>query len=567
MNPRPTDSRRLSNFAIGVIAITLTVVGFYLAFAKSIPFTGDGYTIRATFQDAQNIRTKSPVRISGVEVGKVTEVEHLTDEDGDGLDAAVVTMTIEDEGRPIREDATMSLRPRLFLEGNLFVDVHPGSPSADELDSGDMIPMEQTSISVQFDQVLTSLQKPVRDDLQGFLREFGTALCGEQEQQPVGACVAGSGGEGFRTYFETAPDANRYTAEVNEAVLGTQPGDLAGFIRNFDSFVRALNRNQEQLKDFVTNFRIVTGSFGAESEALEQAIAELPRLLAEGRPALAKLNSSFPALRAFSREMVPGVRAADKALDDANPFIGQLRQLVSKPELRGLVKDLRPTIPSLARLTKESLPFLEEGRALASCFNTVVIPWGFTDIPSSTASGADPAKEVYKETGYSLTGVAGETRSGDAQGQWFRVLGGGGPHTVSFPTTDVGPVAGVVPFNILGAEPAKQSSAKTPFRPDVPCETQEPPNLNAGAPASPPTQTAASDRSSSPANDELMALSRSYAEIYQQILDANAVEEGGDKARADSMRESAYVDLARWHIEHDKDYKQAVAELTGTDER
>ena len=124
---RPT-SRRLSNFQIGLIAIVLTVFGFYLAFTKSLPFTGDGYQVKAVFQDAQNIRAKSPVRIAGVDVGEVTEVEHLTDENGDGLDAAVVTMEIKDEARPIREDATMQLRPRLFLEGNLFVDVQPGTP-------------------------------------------------------------------------------------------------------------------------------------------------------------------------------------------------------------------------------------------------------------------------------------------------------------------------------------------------------------------------------------------------------------------------------------------------------
>jgi phospholipid/cholesterol/gamma-HCH transport system substrate-binding protein len=558
MSARPTDSRRLSNFAIGVIAIVLTVVGFYLAFAKSIPFSGHGYEIKAVFKDAQNIRTKSPVRISGVDIGKVTNVEHLTDENGDGLDAAVVTMEINDSARPLREDTTMALRPRLFLEGNLFVDVHPGSPGSPELDSGDVIPLEQTSISVQFDQVLTSLQKPVRDNLQVFLREFGTALCGERNQQPPGACVPGSGGEGFREYFQTAPAANRYTSEVNEALLGTEPGDLAGFIRNFDTFVRALDRNEEQLKDFVTNFRIVTGSFGSEADALEQAIAELPRLLAVGRPALAKLNADFPALRAFSRELLPGVRATDKALDDANPFVGQLRQLVSKPELRGLVKDLRPTIPSLARLSKETLPFLEETRALSSCFNNVVIPWGNTTVPSTS----EPGDKVFKETSYSLTGVAGETVSGDAQGEWFRVLGGGGPNTVSFPTTDVGPTAGVAPFPVQGVEPAKQSSAKTPFRPDIACETQEPPNLNAGATGPTPRSTAASDRSSTPANDEMMQLSEEYASIYQDLLSANATADS-DPARGKALRAQALTELANWHRAHDKDYQQAVRELTG----
>lgn len=560
MTPRPTDSKRLSNFAIGVIALVIVVVGFYLAFAKSLPFTGDGYTVKAVFQDAQNIRTKSPVRVSGVDVGKVTTVEPLTDENGDGLDAAVVTMEIEEEGRPIREDATLALRPRLFLEGNLFVDVHPGSPSADELDSGDMIPMDQTSISVQFDQVLTGLQKPVRDDLQTFLREFGTALCGQREQQPPGACVPGSGGEGFREYFETAPAANRYTAEVNEALLGTEPGDLAGFIRNFDSVVRALDRNQVQLLDFITNFRIVTGSFGAESEALEQAIAELPRLLSAGRPALRKLNASFPALRAFSREMLPGVKATNKALDDANPFIGQLRQLVSKPELRGLVKDLRPTIPSLARLAKESLPFLEETRALSSCFNNVVIPWGNTPIPTSH----DSAKEVYKETGYSLTGVGGETRSGDAQGQWFRVLGGGGTNTVSFPSTDVGPTAGVTPFPIQGAEPAKQSSAKTPFRPDIACETQEPPDLDAGPVGPAPRTSRASDGRSTPATDELMQLSTSYAAIYTDVMRANTMEQAeGRSAESEALKTAAYREMGLWYRDNWKDFQQAVDEIGG----
>ena len=61
MTPRPTDSRRLSNFAIGVIALVLTVVGFYLAFSKSIPFTGDGYTVKAVFQSASVVRNASSI--------------------------------------------------------------------------------------------------------------------------------------------------------------------------------------------------------------------------------------------------------------------------------------------------------------------------------------------------------------------------------------------------------------------------------------------------------------------------------------------------------------------------
>jgi virulence factor Mce-like protein len=469
---RPTDSRALSNFQIGLIAIVLTVIGFYLAFSKSIPFTGDGYTVKAVFQDAQLIRAKSPVRIAGVDVGEVTKVEHLSDENGNGQDAAVVTMKIDEAGRPLGEDTTMALRPRLFLEGNLFVDINPGTPGSEELDSGSVIPMEQTAISVQFDQVLTSLQAPIREDLQIFLKEFG------------GALDKFGGAEGFQKSFRTSPAAYGSTAQVNEALLGRQPGDLSGFIRNLDTVVNALDSEQQALLDFITNFRIVTGALASEDEALEQAIAELDPTLAEGRPALAKLNRAFPELRAFAREALPGTKAANKALDDAQPWIGQLRQLVSKPELRGLVKDLRPTIPDLALLARASLPFLEQSRLLSSCFNNVVIPWGNTPVPAQE-TGTDQL--VYKNTGYGLVGVAGESRAGDANGQWFRVLGSGGAATaVGAFDTDSGPMSGLAPAaGFLGTQPALTSAAKTPFRPDISCETQDRPNLQSPVGAGP----------------------------------------------------------------------------------
>jgi len=476
----PNANRRISNFQIGLIAIVLTVFGFYLAFTKSIPFTGDGYQLKAVFTDAQNIRAKSPVRIAGVDVGEVTEIEHLTDDDGNGEDAAVVTMKIDENAQPIRSDATMQLRPRLFLEGNLFVDVQPGTPAAEELDSGDVVPLEQTSVSVQFDQVLTSLQAPVREQLQVFLKEFGTALCGRPEQVAVQegeGCVPGAGADGFRETFRTSPAAFGSTAQVNEALLGREPGDLAGFLRNLDTVVAALDRNQVALQDFVTNFRTVTGSLAAEDESLEQAIVELEPTLEQGRPALAKLNTAFPQLRAFAREATPGVRAANKALDHANPWIGQVRQLLGRDELRGLVSDLRPTVPDLAALAKESLPFLEESRLLASCFNEVVIPWG-NSVPPAFEVPEGNREPVYKLTGYGLTGVAGESRSGDANGQWFRVLGTGGASTVPVPSfqTDFGSTSGLLD-NPLFIQPTLDSSLKTPFHPEIPCETQEKPNL------------------------------------------------------------------------------------------
>jgi virulence factor Mce-like protein len=530
---RPNENRRISNFQIGLVAIILTVVGFYLAFAKSIPFAGHGYQLKAVVGDAENIRAKSPVRISGVDVGKVSDVQHVVDEDGNGQDAAVVTMDIKDSARPIRQDATLQLRPRLFLEGNLFVDLHPGSPSAPELDSGSVIPETQTSSSVQFDQVLTTLQAPVRENLQIFLKEFGDAL------DKYG------GAKGFQESFRTSPAAFKYTSQVEEALLGTQPGDLAGFVSNLDVVARELNTNSADLQGVITNLNTVSGAFAAHQASLREAIQELPRALAVGRPALEKLNRDLPILRAFSREALPGVKSANKALDYANPWIGQLRQLISKEELRGLVADLRPTVPDLAALSHDSLPFLEEVRALSSCFNHTVIPWSLTQIPNNDS---DPqAAQVFQETAYGLTGVAGESRSGDANGQEFRVLGGGGTNTIApFTSPDLtGQVTGISGFEFLGSQPAKQSSAKTPFRPDVPCETQDPPDLRTG-PSGPIPQTKSATPTTSsalPGEDQLTAR---YGDILQKFADAKKLREDGRNADAKDLLAQAQDLLNAW---------------------
>ena len=528
----PNDSRRLSNFQIGLIAIVLTFIGFYLAFTKSIPFAGHGYQLKAVFADAQNVRAKSPVRISGVDVGEVSDVQHVTDANGNGEDAAMVTMDIKDSALPIRQDATMQLRPRLFLEGNLFVDLHPGSPSAPELGSGSVVPENQTSASVQFDQVLTSLQAPVRQDLQIFLKEFG------------GALAKYGGAEGFRESLRTSPAAYEFTSQVNQALLGTQPGDLAGFVSNLDVVARELNANSAHLQGLITNLNTVSGAFAANQASLREAIIELPQTLAVGRPALFKLNRDFPPLRAFAREALPGVRSANKALDYANPWIGQLRQLISEPELRGLVNDLRPTIPDLAALSSGSLPFLEQVRTLSSCFNNVVIPWSNTDIPNSDSD--PPAGKVYQETAWGFSGVAGESRSGDANGQMFRVLGGGGQNTIApFNTPDLAaPLTGIAPFDFLGSQPAKQSSAKTPFRPDVPCETQDPPDLNSEIGPAPATN--ASGKSATVATPRQQALIDRYSHLMSQFTHARQLKSSGALDQAKQLVANTLQQFTAW---------------------
>ncbi|MGH2579157.1 MAG: MlaD family protein, partial [Actinomycetota bacterium] len=141
-----------------LILIALLLAGTYLAITKSVPFTPE-YELKAVFENAANIRKDSPVRIAGVNVGEVVSTRSVGD-------VTEVSFTVDDSGRPIREDAQVEIRPRIFLEGNFFLDVKPGSPSAPELPDDGTVPITQTSTAVQLDQILTSLQAPDRENLQ-----------------------------------------------------------------------------------------------------------------------------------------------------------------------------------------------------------------------------------------------------------------------------------------------------------------------------------------------------------------------------------------------------------------
>jgi phospholipid/cholesterol/gamma-HCH transport system substrate-binding protein len=282
---RRNQRKGVPPFAAGLLTLVVLCAVTYLGFTKSIPFRHH-YTLQAVFPTANNIRPGSPVRIAGVNVGKVTKVGHFEE----GKQAALVTMRIDKKGLPIHRDARMKIRPRIFLEGNFFVDVSPGSPQSPTVHDGDRIPINQTSAPVQLDQVLDALQAPTRADLQALLRELSAGL-------------SGAGGRGYNRSIPYWKPAYRDSAIVADALQGTQDHDLSRYIDKAGATAAAIDRNREQLKSLVTDFDTTAAAFAARDQDLSAAVAELPRTLQAGMPALAALN------RRCARRARPSTRA------------------------------------------------------------------------------------------------------------------------------------------------------------------------------------------------------------------------------------------------------------------
>ena len=450
-----------NNVGVAVLALAILLPLTWLGFTKTIPFKPQ-YEIKAAFESSNNLKKGSPVRIAGVEVGKVTKIEPLSKDS----EAVLVSMTVGKSGRPIHDDARAKIRPRIFLEGNFFVDIEPGTPTAPEIHDNGTIPINQTAVPVQFDQLLTSLQSDTREDLKTLLDEYGKAL-------------DTGGAEAFNRSIPYWKSAYRDTAIVSEASLGETEHDLSGYIENAGATGQALDRHPEQLKSLITDFNVTANAFAREQGNLRASIAELPRTLHAAQPALASLNASFPPLRAFIADIRPGVRSSEAALDASIPLVRQLRGLVSEDELRGLAHDLRPTVPALAKLSRASIPLALENRRLASCQNEVVLPWAHDKVEDKQFPAEGP---VYSEAPKAFPGLAGESRSGDANGQWFRVLAAGGTNLVQFAPD----MFGTTTNPILGSNPPKQKS-RPPLDAKQPCENQQTPDLRS-QPGDPPEQ-------------------------------------------------------------------------------
>jgi phospholipid/cholesterol/gamma-HCH transport system substrate-binding protein len=454
----------ISPVKAGVIALIVIAVGSYFGFTRANPFASP-YKLTAVFRSANNLQTKSPVREAGVNVGKVTEVKAIPG----GTGAARVTMELSNDALPIHKDLTLKIRPRIFLEGNFFVDLQPGSPNSPVVkkNSGFVVPVNQTATPVQFGDVLQALQADTRKNLQRFLDEYAKGL-------------SDGGAEGWRQAVKSWVPAYRYGSLANEATLGTQPHDLSTVEKGQAKVFRALDVHEQDLKDLITNFNITAAAFAREDQPLEQAIPALDATLRVGTPALQQLNNALPALRAFARDALPAAKSSGPTIDASMPFVTQARRLVSQRELKGLTRDLMIAIPPLAKLNHDSIPLLGESRELSSCQNQVLLPFATTPIPDpemEAASGNGP-QPFYKQAPRGLVGLSGESRINDANTGMFHVQVGGGPFTI-FQTDNYGQkLFGQSPYPLEATRPAKPPKRPV-FRPDVPCETQQAPDLHA----------------------------------------------------------------------------------------
>ena len=246
-----------------IAAIVLFVVGTTWLSGRSISASSDDYW-KIQFRDAGNLKASSPVRISGVPVGRVEDIKLLD------VGKVLVFISIPKRITP-KVDASASIVAVGFV-GDVAVEFNPGdAPIA--LSKDKIIIGTRTSgladraqeLGDRADSVLLGAQAIVNQKTADQLRSTLTALEGtlraaQRTMQIYGDSTRGPTAELTRTMAAFRQLSTRLDSSLANPALArtlsrtdTLTGNLATLTGRLDSTLAAINRGQGTLGKFATD--------------------------------------------------------------------------------------------------------------------------------------------------------------------------------------------------------------------------------------------------------------------------------------------------------------------------
>ncbi|WP_040600915.1 MlaD family protein [Patulibacter medicamentivorans] len=457
MSRRALSAPPRSPVLAGIVVIVLAAIAVVAIMLKDSLPGSTPQRLSAVVEDLASLKPGAPVRVAGVTVGKVVAV------DGGPGRTSIVRMELDDPAPPVRRDAELKIRPRIFLEGNFLVDLHPGTPGQPAMPQDGTIPISGTTVAVQVDKVVGSFPTATRRRLQETIQGFGNGISSD-------ATVLA-----MRSAISDSPTALRTGALLAEATRGERPGDLTGLVRSVAALSDALVPHVVQLRGAVRGLDRTMGAFAGERVALRAAVRQLPATLERSDGLTRAMAGALPGVRQIADELLPGVRATPATIDAARPWVASARVLAGRPALGGWVREMRAAVPDLIRFADdgvESLPGVDE---IAKCVADVIVPAGNVEIRDGRFS---LGVENFKGFWYGISGAAGESQNFTGSGNYSRVAIGLGPSLLQFGADGtLGQLAPGATDAAVGVRPVRPAR-RPPYRDDVRCSTQPVPDPN-----------------------------------------------------------------------------------------
>ena len=329
---RKQQSALANPVLIGAVTVLVALVGVFLAYNANsgLPFVPTR-ELKVDIANGSALVAGNDVREGGYLVGLISDLKPVTLESGQA--GAQLTLKLDKAYGNVPVDSTISIQPRSVL-GLKYLDLHKGASHRYFAD-GATLPVTQTNVPVQFDDVFKIFNKPTRGAIQTNLVGFGDTLA--------------SRGSALNDTIASLPRLFGYLRPVAE-YLSDPSTDLTRFFDGLNAFMGAVAPVAQVNAQLFGNMATTFGAIDRNSTDLKATIAESPSTEEVSTQSLAVQQPLLVDLTTFGHYMTPATQSLKAALPILNPALEQGTQVLGRtPPLNARLQQTMDALNSLAQ--------------------------------------------------------------------------------------------------------------------------------------------------------------------------------------------------------------------------
>jgi phospholipid/cholesterol/gamma-HCH transport system substrate-binding protein len=241
-------------------------------------------------------------------------------------------------------DASADLVPNTPLK-DMELNIAPGHASAGALPQGGTIPVGQTTIPVNSDDLLDALDSDTRTWFTSLVTELNDGTQGR--------------GSDIRKLFSTIGPTSQQLRQIGD-LLAARRQALAQIVHNLGVLSKSASTKDAQIQTVVQAGNATMQALASQNVALREAIARLPGTLSTARTTLGHVTTLANELGPTATALIPTARRLPTTLRDTQTFF-QGAALLPLKEIQPFVKAVLPLagqLPPLARELKAAVPAL-----------------------------------------------------------------------------------------------------------------------------------------------------------------------------------------------------------------
>ncbi|TPQ19543.1 MCE family protein [Streptomyces sporangiiformans] len=306
---------------IGAVGLTTLALLAVAAFnADSLPLIGGGRTYSAAFSEAGGLKAGDEVRIAGVKVGKVEEVD---------LDGDHVKVTFKVKGDPGFGTATgASIRVKTIL-GAKYLALHPKGPG--QLTAGSEIPLRRTVAAYDVVQAFSDLTTTTEEvDTQRLAKALDTISTTFQDSPTeVRASI-----KGLSKISKTVASRDKALRELLDhadgvtGVLAARSKDFTALVEDGDKLFKEISKRRKAIHKLLKS----SAALGIQLSGLvEDNRKEIGPALKGLNTFVKMLERNQSSLDRSVKLLAPYVRVFTNTLGNGRWFDSYIQNLVAAP--------------------------------------------------------------------------------------------------------------------------------------------------------------------------------------------------------------------------------------------